>query len=92
MNYYLLKKMKLYLLPSMAFLYLATTATAAGHKEIIDRSNRLATSGKQFDVPVTGTVTDETGQLLIGVTVKLKGTTLGEQPTQMASLHLAYLI
>jgi len=71
-HYLLVKKMKLYLV--LIGLISFSTVEAAGSppakpNSIIDQ--KLA-------VPVTGVVTDEAGKALIGVTVKVKGTGIGQ--------------
>jgi TonB-linked SusC/RagA family outer membrane protein len=73
MQYYVLvKKMKLYL-PIIGLISLTTgeAATAATAIPLIPINLRQA-------VPVSGVVTDETGKALVGVTVKVKGTGVGQ--------------
>ena len=73
MQYYLLvKKMKLYL-PIIGLISLTTgeAATAANAIPLIPINQRQA-------VPITGVVTDEAGKALVGVTVKVKGTGVGQ--------------
>lgn len=69
------KKIKLYLVLSGAFLALTVTANASGMKSTHQGS--LSKAANAADAPVskvTGTVTDEAGIPLVGVTVRLKGT------------------
>jgi len=76
--YHLLKKIKIYSLPIIPLLLGVGSVFAHGkHNEAgtnIIGNHRLAIIIKNLDATVTGTVTDEAGALLPGVTVIVKGT------------------
>ncbi|EHQ27873.1 SusC/RagA family TonB-linked outer membrane protein [Mucilaginibacter paludis] len=82
MMYHLLKTIKIYRLPIIPVLCMAGHAFADGGQHAIIASNvgepRLAIVTKIQEITVTGSVTDEAGILLPGVTIKVKGTAVAK--------------
>lgn len=97
MQYYLLvKKMKLYLVLFGVISFLSITVASA--KPIVSPVWSISDRA----VPITGVVTDEAGLPLIGVTVKVKGTGIGQTtdgegkfrinaPTANSTLVISYV-
>jgi TonB-linked SusC/RagA family outer membrane protein len=97
MQYYLLvKKMKLYLMLSGLISFLSLTAASAKPVAL------PALVNVEKAVPVTGVITDEAGKALIGVSVKVKGTNVGQTtdengrfrinaPTANSTLVISYV-
>ncbi|MGL4520689.1 MAG: SusC/RagA family TonB-linked outer membrane protein [Phocaeicola sp.] len=62
------------LIPSVASVYAAGTSTTVGH--LLNTSSDAVSTLQQTNV-VSGTIIDETGEPLIGVSILVKGTTVG---------------
>ena len=73
MYHHLLKKSRLYLFSLMAILFLTVVSHAAEAKNA-GNASVVAKPANPIQVAVTGVVTDETNQTLVGVTVTVKGT------------------
>ncbi|WP_448698301.1 SusC/RagA family TonB-linked outer membrane protein [Mucilaginibacter sp. AW1-3] len=82
MMYYLLKKIKIYRLPVIPLLCVFGPVFAHGlHHEAVTNmagNHKLAMIIKNLDVTVTGTISDEAGSPLPGVTVLVKGTKIAQ--------------
>jgi TonB-linked SusC/RagA family outer membrane protein len=76
----LVKRMKLYLMLTGITSFLMVSTTPAVYADVTPPNRPLTLSESDADrqaVPITGTVTDEIGQNLMGVSVKVKGTGIG---------------